>query len=377
MKKRDVTTEEFLQAFQGTNPFGKNRVSGAGDLEGDVESIHGKEFEALTRRIEKLKTSDASCGLMVMGTQGVGKSHLLARLSGWSETKGTATVLFLHNIVASPERIPRYLLRASVSVLAGLRTDAYGTSGLKRLLHRAVWSHLRQRRPSTEVACRAIEAITCQIDGRGDVGRALERLVAEQDEVDHGILVTDEERRPLPLGPKGKKYLKMLKRGRAAFQHNALRFEGHAALDSLYGLIASARIGDLEVEHPRGRSRLVSEVEAVESLHRLGKFAEQPLLRELLTEEAIGVEDGPVAIIIDERRAKETIAAHLAWRLCLTSSQLTREFIEIEHLETVEFETIHGQIKQVAQDMHVQGFLHATAVDKDLHLQLMQRSQPA
>ena len=207
---------------------------------------------------------------------------------------------------------------------------------------------------------------------------ALHRLLEDPSPPDHRILVTDEERRPLRFGPRGKQHLQALKKlGDDAFHHCKLQFAGHAALDALYGLIASARVGDLEVEYPRGRPRRISEAEAIESLHRQAKFAEQPLLRELLTEEASKNGHKTPKSVVDEKRAKETIQAHLAWRLCLTSREITEEFIEIEHLESVEFEAVHGQIKSVAQSMHAQGFLHATAVDTYLYLQLMPKGQPA
>jgi hypothetical protein len=723
MTAKTVTTAEFLHALQCTNPFSKNRVSGAGDFEADVPTIHGNEFEKLIKRVQRVGTGNSSSGLLILGGAGVGKSHLLGRLARWAENKGAATVLFLHNIVASPERLPRYLLRASVSVLAGLRPEAYGKSELHRLLRRAILSRLRKRAPSIDVAAKTLDAIVREVDDRGDIARALvaiyrfgregdgeverdraraavqwlsgesldreaaealhladveadgaaladdaavelvfrvlahlgaigahplvlcvdqvdnldadkvkalsaflqvlldhaeqmliiisgvkesmlsfhsdgviplaawdriaqhrlelariaegdaralikarieqfakpfetlpkvnvkrrsdelfpldeawlknqlalqaefrprdvitwardrweqqqdrlegldgthwmtswpgtpvgesprpdgsleaaidavvavklvermnervlqpaalppdadnlatltasllqhccgrdgysivevtrfnrgkripaydlvvkerrvkgaaarsgvlfvssdnaitvthalQRLIDDPEPPEHRMLVSDEERRPLRLGAKGKQNLQALnKLGKDAFHHCTLQFADHAALDALHGLIASARVGDLEVEYPRGRPRRISEAEAIESLHRQGKFAEQPLLRELVTEETVVDAPPPPPTTVDEKRAKETIAAHLAWRLCLTSEEITREFIEVEHLAHVEFETIHVQIKKVAESMHAEGFLHATAVDKHLYLQLMRKGQTA
>jgi hypothetical protein len=727
--KKSLTTDEFLRALECTNPFSKNRVSGAADFEADVPTIHGDEFKKLRRRVERLGTGGASSGLLILGAAGVGKSHLLGRLARWADDGG-ATVLFLHNIVASPERLPRYLLRASVSVLAGMRPEAYGRSKLHLLLRRAILNRVRKkagaaaRMPPIDVAARTLDAVVREVDDRGDVARALvtfyrsgredggeaageraraavqwlsgesiakdtaeslelvdveddgaaladdaavelvfrvlahlgatggdplvlcvdqvdnldtekvkalcaflqvlldhadrmlvitsgikqsmlsfhsegviseatwdriaqhrlelvkiddgdaralivarieqfaapfdglatvnvkrrsdelfpldeawlknqlamqaefrprdvitwardrweqqqerleevdgkqwmrswpgtprhvvpepvgtleeaidavtavklvervnerilqpsalppdadnlatltasllehccgreaysiveakrcvrvggkpvpahdllvqerqpggskvttgvlfvssdnatrvthalKRLLEVSKPPDHRILVTDEERRPLRPGPKGQQHLQALKKlGKEAFHQSALTLEGHATLDALHGLIASARVGDLEVEYPRGRPRPISEAEAIESLHRQHKFTEQPLLRELLTEELIIVwPDHGVAV--DAKRAQETIAAHLSWRLCLTSHEIAREFIEVEHLESAEFEAIHGQIKHVAESMHAQGFLHATAVNEYLYLQLMPKGQPA
>ena len=731
--RTSVTTGEFLRALEHTNPFSKNRVSGAADFEADVPTIHGDEFKKLRRRVERLGTGGASSGLLILGAAGVGKSHLLGRLARWAENDGAATVLFLHNIVASPERLPRYLLRASVSVLAGMRPEAYGQSKLHLLLRRAILHRVRKkagagaRRPPVDVAVKTLDAIAREVDDRGDVARALvafyrsgqqdggeavgqraraavqwlsgdsiavdaaeslelvdveddgaaladdaavelvfrvlahlgatgghplvlcvdqvdnldpdkvkalcaflqvlvdhadrmlvitsgikqsmlsfhsegviseavwdriaqhrlelvkidegdaraiirarieqfaapfdglatvnvkrradelfpldeawlkdqlamqaefrprdvitwarvrweqqqerleevdakqwmrswpgtlkavapqpvgtleaaidavtavklverinerilqpsalppdadnlatltasllehcrgheaysivdakrcvrargkpipahdllveerrpggsrakvmtgvlfvcsdnatrvthalQRLLEVPKPPDHRILVTDEERRPLRPGPKGKQHLQALKKlGKDAFHHLALTLEGYATLDALYGLIASARVGDLEVEYPRGRPRRISEAEAIESLHRQHKFTEQPLLRELLTEEPAIIWSNNEVAKVDAKRAQETIAAHLSWRLCLTSHEIAREFIEVEHLESAEFEDIHGQIKHVAESMHAQGFLHATAVNEYLYLQLMPRGQPA
>jgi hypothetical protein len=729
--RKNINTEGFLHALRCTNPFSKNRVSGAADFEADVPTIHGKEFDKLVKRVHRVAAGGASSGLLIVGSAGVGKSHLLGRLARWAQDDGAATVLFLHNIVASPERLPRYLLCASVSVLAGLKPEAYGKSALHRLLWRAILQRTRKkagpgaRLPAIEPAARTLQAIVREVDGRGDVARALgefyrfcreggddaardraraavqwlsgesiekgaadalhltsvddegaaladdaevelvfralahvgtvaghpivlcvdqvdnldhdkvralsaflqvlidhaermliivsgiketmlafekegiiskaawdriaqhqlaltridepdaraliharveqfaapfeglatvnvkrradelfpldaswlqnqlaqqtefrprdvitwardrweqqqdrldevderewmrswpgkverreavdpdgsleqaidgvtaaklterinerilqpdalppdadnlatlsasllelcrgreqysivdvkrsarargrripaydllvhergergakvatgvlflsadnavkathalQRLVDDTNPPDHRILVTDEERRPLRLGPRGKQHLAALRKLGKDFHHCDLRLAGHAALDALYGLIASARVGDLEVEYPRGNARRISEVEAIESLHRQAKFAEQPLLRELLTEEAGHNRRKQKEAVVDEKRAKETIQAHLAWRLCLTSREITEEFIEIEHLESAEFETVHGQIKSVAQSMHAQGFLHATAVDTYLYLQLMPRGQSA
>jgi len=206
--------------------------------------------------------------------------------------------------------------------------------------------------------------------------KALQRLLDDPSPSDHRVLVTDEERRPLLSGAKGKQHLAALKNLRkGAFVHCAMQFEGHAVLDALYGLIASARVGDLEVEYPRGRPRRIMEVEAIESLHRQGKFAEQVLLRELLTEDGQVSGGDEKGGIIDDERARQTIAAHLAWRLCLTSQQVTKELIELDHLQPTSFEDIHGEIKRVAQGMHSQGFLHATAVNDGLYLQLLHKGQ--
>ena len=177
--RKNINTEAFLHALRCTNPFSKNRVSGAADFEADVPTIHGKEFDKLLKRVQRVAAGGASSGLLILGSAGVGKSHLLGRLARWAHKDGAATVLFLHNIVASPERLPRYLLRASVSVLAGLSPEGYGKSALHRLLWRAILQRTRKkggpgaRLPAVDAAAKTLEAIVREVDDRGDVARAL------------------------------------------------------------------------------------------------------------------------------------------------------------------------------------------------------------
>ena len=62
-------------------------------------------------------------GAALLGGAGVGKSHLLSRLYRWANepAKGggpRACYVYLHNILADPERLPRYLLKYVVSRLS-------------------------------------------------------------------------------------------------------------------------------------------------------------------------------------------------------------------------------------------------------------------
>ena len=55
--------------------------------------------------------------MVLWGEAGVGKSHLLSRLGRWAGTDDQAVFVYLHNLQAAPERLPRALLRAAVSLL--------------------------------------------------------------------------------------------------------------------------------------------------------------------------------------------------------------------------------------------------------------------
>jgi chromosomal replication initiation ATPase DnaA len=124
--RNEVTNDDFFRALRDSNPFTKNRVSEVGDVESDDQNLlHVDAFKTLTERIERVRKNRASAGVMVLGAAGLGKSHLLAHMCQWARRDGRCTAVFLHNVLASPSRMARYLLRATVSALAGSRPEAY------------------------------------------------------------------------------------------------------------------------------------------------------------------------------------------------------------------------------------------------------------
>src|SRR5262249_1931924 len=67
-------------------------------------------------------------GVVVWGEAGVGKSHLLARLALWCRRHHHHAFVYLHNLQASPERLPRYVLKCVVSLLVrGLASPLHET----------------------------------------------------------------------------------------------------------------------------------------------------------------------------------------------------------------------------------------------------------
>jgi hypothetical protein len=719
--RNEVTNEDFFRALRDSNPFTKNRVSEVGDVESDDQSlIHVDAFKALTGRIEHVRKNRAAAGVMVLGAAGLGKSHLLAHLCQWARREGRCTAVFLHNVLASPQRIARYLLRATVSALAGSRPEAYCESDLYHLINHAIRAQLeaagRKGVPSMELrletlrrlfhgsaedativhvvsefleaageagtgrsasgrAAAAVEWLSGEVidheaaeqlglpaateDGalladdvgiegvfrvlatlarasnrvfvlcidqvdnlideqvtaiasflhalldhtrnlvvvtsgvrqsmvrfadqyivpeaawdrlaqytielrRIDAGRAreivetriskftqpfrtlrsvadlrardglfplddgwlasrlaegiefrprdvitwaharweeqqgrlerhgqvvwlnawpneghvqgspeppfekvldglvgmklteraqqrllqpeqlppdadnlatlvatllghckddarysvtgveranpkkpfiydllvrerrpdgtpittgvmfvtsnnktsvagsLRRMAEDKHPPDHRILVTDEERRPLPLGPRGHDYyVDLQKLGAARFLHTKLSLAEYASLDALAGFIASARVGDLDVEHPRGQTRAVNEAEAIEALHRGERFVANRLLRELLTED-LDVRtptEPPIAILPD--RIEVIMRELLAWRLGMTSRELVNHIIESERLDRAIADRLHQEVVDVALALHKKGQIHATAVDDHVFVQFL------
>lgn len=200
----------------------------------------------------------------------------------------------------------------------------------------------------------------------------LQRMVEDTKHTDKRILVTDEERRPLRLGGAGKAaYDALCKLGRQRFLHLHLDFAGHAELDSLVGLLGAARSHDLEIEHPRGQYRKVTEAEVLASFERQSLLLAHPLLRELLTEEIVkGGGDSTPPPAWDPQQTREHIMAELSWRLGLMAKELAQIFASRKKLHEKRFPEVWSHIKKTAQALHDEGHVHATATDDDLFVQL-------
>lgn len=133
-----MSLERFGQAFLEDQPFRSDRVSEPRLEHPDVDRIHAQAFRRLTRQARAVCEKEVSCGVTVLGGPGVGKSHLLARLYRWSHEPPGATMVFLHNLLAAPSRLPRYVLSATISALAGDRRGLYKSSGFYHLWEAAI-----------------------------------------------------------------------------------------------------------------------------------------------------------------------------------------------------------------------------------------------
>lgn len=163
-----LTAEDFARHVLRSNPFTQDRVTQAQSNPADVGSIHEKSFKKLTKRIEEVRATQQTAGILLTGMAGVGKSHVLARLFRWAREEGKATVVYLHNILASPERVGRYLLHATVSDLAGYRPVNFAQSELYKLINLAIGSRLNGKSkgmaPNLAVRKRVLEEIGHDID---------------------------------------------------------------------------------------------------------------------------------------------------------------------------------------------------------------------
>jgi hypothetical protein len=119
--------DHFFEQIQALNPFLDNRVNGPSADNSDVEDIHRAEFERLTALAREMLTAGRGVGAVLWGEAGVGKSHLLSRLGRWAAQDRRACFVYLHNLQAAPEQLPRSLLLTVVSILTGGRRRLFQT----------------------------------------------------------------------------------------------------------------------------------------------------------------------------------------------------------------------------------------------------------
>ena len=114
-----------------------------------MPGIHAEGFDRLVSLAGQAKKDGRGVGVVLLGGAGVGKSHLLSRLYRWAieevePDRPRACYVFLHNILADPERLPRYLLKCVVSLLSEGGREPLDKSPLFRLVREAVWHALKR-----------------------------------------------------------------------------------------------------------------------------------------------------------------------------------------------------------------------------------------
>ena len=113
----DAALDDFFERICSCNPFLDNRIKNPSAHDVDVAEIHQAAFERLTGLAREALAARRGVGAVLWGEAGIGKSHLLSRLGRWAAGDGRACFLYLHNLQAAPERLPRALLRSAVDLL--------------------------------------------------------------------------------------------------------------------------------------------------------------------------------------------------------------------------------------------------------------------
>jgi hypothetical protein len=157
--------DAFFGAVRGGNPFTDNRVNGPSVHDLDVTAIHQPAFLRLTELAREAFQTRRGLGAVLWGEAGIGKSHLLSRLARWADDH--AQLVYLHNLQAAPERLPRSLLRTVLSVLTLGRKRRLARTPLFQLAHAGVVESVGGR-PGFLSWSRLERAFAAWIDRRGD-----------------------------------------------------------------------------------------------------------------------------------------------------------------------------------------------------------------
>jgi hypothetical protein len=137
--------DEFFAWVREANPFTDNRVNGPSDNDIDVDAIHQAPFERLVSLAQEARQERRGLGAVLWGEAGIGKSHLLSRLSRWAEhDRKYPCFVYLHNLQAAPENLPRSLLQATLSSLTRGKVARLWETTLFRLTNAAVREALQQ-----------------------------------------------------------------------------------------------------------------------------------------------------------------------------------------------------------------------------------------
>jgi hypothetical protein len=139
-----ITLADFFEEIGTTNPFLANRVDRP--LKGvlDVPSIHQAQFQKVLDLGREAQKENRGLGIAVWGEAGVGKTHLLARLAEWARHDQQAIVVYLHNLQASADRLPRYVLKCVLNALTGNQIGPLDRTQLFWLVHRILLQALHQ-----------------------------------------------------------------------------------------------------------------------------------------------------------------------------------------------------------------------------------------
>jgi len=127
----------FFALLRGTNPFAVNRIVPADAVATDVPGLHDRAYRRLMELARQASQQFPGIGAVLWGEPGIGKSHVLARLAQWAN-KEEIPLVSLANLQASPETLPRSLLRLVLNSLSGNRLHHFHTTTLYRLLLAAI-----------------------------------------------------------------------------------------------------------------------------------------------------------------------------------------------------------------------------------------------
>jgi hypothetical protein len=139
MSDAPPTLDRFFELVRSTNPFDVNRVVPSAADPADAQAVHAGPFGQLLELASQARQQPTGIGTLVWGEAGIGKSHLLARLGRWAGPEHRhALFVYLANMQAAPEQLPRSILRCVVAVLTRGRESRLYDTPLYRLINAAL-----------------------------------------------------------------------------------------------------------------------------------------------------------------------------------------------------------------------------------------------
>ncbi len=163
------------------NPFSRHVVHDPWEeAEADVPEIHARPFDLCRRELERVRTDGRTRSIMLHGSAGSGKTHLLARLRAAVTRSDSPGVVFSAvRLQSGPRMVSRHTRACLVNDL--LRRDVGGRSQLQRVLLRRFEEYDPEAVHDADAWISALQA-----DQSGSASRKLEDLLDRLDE-DHGL----------------------------------------------------------------------------------------------------------------------------------------------------------------------------------------------
>jgi hypothetical protein len=130
--------QTFASRLRSANPFAVNRIDRLSADRVDVSGIHQAPYEKMVALAKEACEQNRGVGAVLWGEAGAGKSHLLSRVARWAEQDHHASFVYLQNLLASPEQLPRYVLKYVISFLTGGMVGPLDRTTLFRLVNAAI-----------------------------------------------------------------------------------------------------------------------------------------------------------------------------------------------------------------------------------------------
>ena len=125
----------FFQRVESLNPFLDNRINGPSANDVDVDAIHQAAFARLTR-LAREACDIAAASAPCCGARPASAKVICCRALGrWANLDNQACFVYLHNLQAAPEHLPRSLLHAVVTILTTGRQQRFVDTPLFELVH--------------------------------------------------------------------------------------------------------------------------------------------------------------------------------------------------------------------------------------------------